>query len=60
MAEADELFEANENMAVKGPRQRTKRVSRQDANNVNVPAEARISKEEKSSDEGKLSETRQE
>ena len=61
VAEADELFEANENMAAKGLRQRTRRVSsRQDASNANVPAEARIPKEEKGSDESKLSETRQE
>uniref|UniRef100_A0A3Q2QSV8 Mannosyltransferase n=1 Tax=Fundulus heteroclitus TaxID=8078 RepID=A0A3Q2QSV8_FUNHE len=47
-------------MAAKALRQRARRGSRQDANNVNVPAEARPAKEEKSGDESKTAETRQE
>uniref|UniRef100_A0A8C4EK83 Mannosyltransferase n=1 Tax=Dicentrarchus labrax TaxID=13489 RepID=A0A8C4EK83_DICLA len=47
-------------MAAKALRQRTRRGSRQDANNVNVPAEARPPKEEKGGDESKTTETRQE
>ena len=47
-------------MAAKALRQRTRRGSRQDANNVNVPAEARPPKEEKACEESKLSEARQE
>ncbi|KAE8287527.1 Alpha-1,2-mannosyltransferase ALG9 [Larimichthys crocea] len=47
-------------MAAKALRQRTRRGSRQDANNVNVPAEARPPKEEKGNDDSKTTETRQE
>ncbi|KAK5887519.1 hypothetical protein CesoFtcFv8_016117 [Champsocephalus esox] len=48
------------NMAAKALRQRTRRGSRQDANNVNVPAEARTPKEEKGGDDSKTAEARQE
>lgn len=47
-------------MAAKALRQRTRRGSRQDANNVNVSADARAPKEEKGSDDSKATETRQE
>lgn len=48
------------NMAAKALRQRTRRGSRQDANNVNVPTEARPQKEEKGGDDSKITDTRQE
>ncbi|KAM9728464.1 alpha-1,2-mannosyltransferase ALG9 [Menidia menidia] len=47
-------------MAAKALRQRTRRGSRQDANNVNIPNEARPPKEEKVSDDNKATEARQE
>ncbi|TNN63487.1 Alpha-1,2-mannosyltransferase ALG9 [Liparis tanakae] len=47
-------------MAAKALRQRTRRSSRQDANNANVPAEARPPKEEKGGDDSKATETRPE
>uniref|UniRef100_A0A4W6D5I1 Mannosyltransferase n=1 Tax=Lates calcarifer TaxID=8187 RepID=A0A4W6D5I1_LATCA len=47
-------------MAAKALRQRTRRGSRQDANNVNISSEARPPKEEKGGDDGKIAETRQE
>lgn len=47
-------------MAAKALRQRTRRGSRQDANNVNVPSEARPQKEEKGGDDSKDAEPRQE
>ncbi|XP_061754525.1 alpha-1,2-mannosyltransferase ALG9 isoform X1 [Nerophis ophidion] len=48
-------------MAAKALRQRARRGSRQDASNVNVPAEAaRLPKEEKGADESKATEARQE
>ncbi|KAM3601701.1 uncharacterized protein V6R79_017087 [Siganus canaliculatus] len=47
-------------MAAKALRQRTRRGSRQDANNVNVHADTRPPKEEKTSDDNKITETRQE
>lgn len=59
------LTEINESrrtgdMAAKALRQRTRRGSRQDANNVNVPPEARPQKEEKGGDDSKDAEPRQE
>ncbi|XP_051903118.1 alpha-1,2-mannosyltransferase ALG9 isoform X1 [Hippocampus zosterae] len=48
------------NMAAKALRQRSRRGSRQDANNVNVSTEARMSKEEKVGEDSKDTETRQE
>lgn len=59
------LAEINESrrtgdMAAKALRQRTRRGSRQDANNVNVPSEARPQKEEKGGDDSKDAEPRQE
>ncbi|TNM84867.1 hypothetical protein fugu_009045 [Takifugu bimaculatus] len=47
-------------MAAKALRQRTRRGSRQDANNLNVPSEARPQKEEKGGDDSKDAEPRQE
>ncbi|XP_056267647.1 alpha-1,2-mannosyltransferase ALG9 isoform X2 [Pseudoliparis swirei] len=47
-------------MAAKALRQRTRRSSRQDANNANVPAEARPPKEEKGGDDSKATETQPE
>lgn len=47
-------------MAAKALRQRTRRGSRQDANNANVPSEARPQKEEKGGDDSKEAEPRQE
>ncbi|XP_015238314.1 PREDICTED: alpha-1,2-mannosyltransferase ALG9 [Cyprinodon variegatus] len=47
-------------MAAKTLRQRARRGSRQDANNVNTTAEARPAKEEKTGDESKTTESRQE
>lgn len=47
-------------MAAKGLRQRTRRGSKQDANNVNAPADTRQPKEEKGGEESKITEaTRQ-
>ncbi|XP_077402409.1 alpha-1,2-mannosyltransferase ALG9 isoform X2 [Vanacampus margaritifer] len=48
------------NMAAKALRQRSRRGSRQDGNNVNVSAENRTPKEEKAGEESKVTETRQE
>lgn len=47
-------------MAAKGLRQRTRRGSRQDANNVNLPTDTRPPKEEKGAEDSKITETRQE
>ncbi|XP_054611345.1 alpha-1,2-mannosyltransferase ALG9 isoform X1 [Dunckerocampus dactyliophorus] len=47
-------------MAAKALRQRPRRSSRQDANNVSVSTEARSPKEEKGADESKATETQQE
>lgn len=61
-AEMNEAWLGNRigNMAAKALRQRTRRGSRQDANNVNVAAETRPQKEEKGGDDSKITETRQE